>query len=198
MRHELEKLPSPSRLASRMANAVAGAVVSNPTAKKTTSRSVSFWARATGIERRIDNAHVAGRLHARREDLAPSPARAACRRRNRTLPSGRAAISKARSIISNGVTQTGQPGPCTSRSLSGIILVDPAAHQSVGCPPQTSMTVHGRVTVSATWPPIARPGVDRGIRPTYFMAWSLRGCRFHGAARRCLAATAQLRRRRSG
>ena len=41
------------------AMALAGAVVSKPTAKKTTCRSGFFWASVDGIQRRIDDAHVA-------------------------------------------------------------------------------------------------------------------------------------------
>jgi hypothetical protein len=37
------------------------------------------------------------------------------------ITSGRLAMACARSIISSDVTQTGQPGPCTSSTAAGSI-----------------------------------------------------------------------------
>ena len=58
---------------------------------------------------------------------------------------GRRAMACALSICSSGVTHTGQPGPCTSS-------ISPGSRRSMPCltiecvwPPQTSMSVHGRV-----------------------------------------------------
>ena len=60
---------------------------------------------------------------------------------------GRAAISSALSISSSGVTQTGQPGPCTSVTSGGSSSSTPNLTMACVCPPQTSMSVHGRVVM---------------------------------------------------
>src|SRR5262245_31908874 len=60
---------------------------------------------------------------------------------------GCAAIARARSIISSGVTHTGQPGPWTRRTSSGNSRSMPLRTRVCVWPPQTSMIVHGRVTV---------------------------------------------------
>ena len=54
-----EKFSRPRRAAWTTAMALAGAVVSNPTAKKTTWRSGFFRARATASIGRVDDPHVA-------------------------------------------------------------------------------------------------------------------------------------------
>ena len=61
------------------------------------------------------------------------------------MTSGRAASAIAWSIISSGVTQTGQPGPCTSVDAGGSSSSMPYLTMACVCPPQTSMIVHGRV-----------------------------------------------------
>ena len=66
-----------------------------------------------------------------------------------TIASGRAAMSIARSIIATGVTQTGHPGPCTSSTSGGSTWSMPWRISVWVWPPQTSMSVHGRVTVAA-------------------------------------------------
>ena len=65
------------------------------------------------------------------------------------MTSGREAIAWARSIISSEVTQTGQPGPWTSSTSGGRIRSIPYLTMVCVWPPQTSMMVHGRVTVRA-------------------------------------------------
>src|SRR5512135_2283922 len=61
--------------------------------------------------------------------------------------SGRAAISMARSSVSSGVTQTGQPGPWTNSTPSGSARSMPNFIRLCVWPPQTSISVQGRVTV---------------------------------------------------
>ena len=83
---------------------------------------------------------------------------------------GRAAIASARSICSRGVTQTGQPGPCTSRSPSGTSRSMPLRTRVCVWPPQTSMIVQGRVAARRMAP--SRRSATRGSRYSsrYFMA----------------------------
>src|SRR5262245_36375222 len=61
---------------------------------------------------------------------------------------GRDAISKARSISSSGVTHTGQPGPWTSDTCGGSSSSSPCRTTECVCPPHTSMSTHGRVTLA--------------------------------------------------
>ena len=63
------------------------------------------------------------------------------------MTSGRPAISIALSTYSTGVTQTGQPGPWTSVTPSGSSASMPKRTMAWVWPPQTSISVHGRVTV---------------------------------------------------
>ena len=63
------------------------------------------------------------------------------------IASGRNAISIALSIYSTGVTQTGQPGPCTSVISLGSSSSMPNRTMAWVWPPQTSIKVQGRVTV---------------------------------------------------
>src|SRR5262252_11159573 len=60
---------------------------------------------------------------------------------------GRDAIACARSSVSSAVTQTGQPGPCTSSMAWGSTSSMP--YLTIVCvwPPHTSMIVQGRVTL---------------------------------------------------
>src|SRR5579864_4657388 len=62
------------------------------------------------------------------------------------ITSGRCEIDTALSINSSGVTQTGQPGPCTSVISFGSKSSRPLLTMVCVCPPQTSMMVQGRVT----------------------------------------------------
>ncbi len=61
------------------------------------------------------------------------------------MTSGRAAMSRAWSIISRGVTQTGQPGPWISVICPGRSRSMPYLTMVWVCPPHTSMMVQGRV-----------------------------------------------------
>ena len=65
------------------------------------------------------------------------------------MTSGRAAMASARSIISSGVTHTGQPGPWISSTSSGSSWSMPLRMIEWVWPPQTSISAHGRVTVAA-------------------------------------------------
>src|ERR1051326_6912822 len=62
------------------------------------------------------------------------------------IASGRLAMATALSINSIGVTQTGQPGPCTSVICLGSRSSRPLLTMVWVWPPQSSMMVHGRVT----------------------------------------------------
>ena len=63
------------------------------------------------------------------------------------ITSGRCAICTALSINSSGVTQTGQPGPCTSSISFGSNSSSPNFTMAWVCPPQISMIVHGCVVI---------------------------------------------------
>src|SRR4029079_5862821 len=58
------------------------------------------------------------------------------------------AIMIALSISSSGVTHTGQPGPLTSSTLHESNSSMPYLTMACVWPPQTSIKVHGRVTIS--------------------------------------------------
>ena len=61
---------------------------------------------------------------------------------------GCAAMASALSIISSGVTQTGQPGPWISSISSGSSWSMPLRMIEWVCPPQTSIMAHGRVVMA--------------------------------------------------
>src|SRR6202023_1906145 len=61
------------------------------------------------------------------------------------ITSGRRAMTWALSIISSGVTQTEQPGPCTSWIPGGKRRSMPFLTMEWVCPPQTSMMTQGLV-----------------------------------------------------
>jgi hypothetical protein len=63
------------------------------------------------------------------------------------ITSGRAAIMMALSISSIGVTQTGQPGPCTSVISAGSSSSTPNLTIAWVCPPHSSISVQGRVAI---------------------------------------------------
>ena len=64
------------------------------------------------------------------------------------ITSGRAAISSALSMISRGVTHTGQPGPWIISISSGSSWSMPCRMIECVWPPHTSMIAHGRVVAS--------------------------------------------------
>ena len=111
----IEKFVMPSRWPARRPCALAGAVVSKPTAKKTTCCDRDSRARAS--RHRAANRRCARRAPSR---LAPEadplrePGTRSMSPKEQKITSGRAAIAIALSISSSGVTHTGQPGPCTS------------------------------------------------------------------------------------
>jgi hypothetical protein len=65
------------------------------------------------------------------------------------ITSGREAISIALSMSSTGVTQTGQPGPCTRVISLGSSSSIPNLMIAWVWPPQISMIVQGLVTIWA-------------------------------------------------
>ena len=58
-------------------------------------------------------------------------------------------MATARSMSSTGVTQTGQPGPWTRDTPGGKSESRPKRTMVWVWPPQTSMSVQGRVVISA-------------------------------------------------
>src|SRR5579863_210193 len=79
------------------------------------------------------------------------------------ITSGLCAIATALSISSIGVTQTGQPGPCTSVISRGNRSSRPLFTIVWVCPPQISMIVQGRVIFSRT----ARPSCSAAFGSRY-------------------------------
>src|SRR4051794_23886038 len=63
------------------------------------------------------------------------------------ITSERRAMAWARSMVSSGVTQTGQPGPCASSISPGSRRSSPYFTMEWVWPPQTSMRTQGRETV---------------------------------------------------
>ena len=96
------------------------------------------------VQRRVDDPHVAARALDPEQVLARCPAPAACRRRSRRSRPAGAAISSALSMISSGVTQTGQPGPWIISISSGSSWSMPCRMIEWVWPPQTSIIAHGR------------------------------------------------------
>src|ERR1700757_2563260 len=125
--------------------ALAGAVVSNPTAKTTTCRCgfvlASFSASSGEYTMRTSapSALASNRLFDEPGTRSMSP-------NEQNIASGRFAMATALSINSIGVTQTGQPGPCTSVISFGSRSSKPLLTMVWVWPPQISMIVHGRVT----------------------------------------------------
>ena len=71
-----------------------------------------------GVQRRVDHAHVgAAALSASRSPREPGTRSMSPNEVKMT--SGKAAMACARSMVSSAVTQTGQPGPCTSSTSGG-------------------------------------------------------------------------------
>jgi hypothetical protein len=139
------KLDSPCRRACQAAIALAGAVVSKPMAKNTTRR--RGFAAAT---RRASSGEYTTRMSApsafRRRRSPREPGTRSMSPNEQKMTSGREAIAWARSIISSEVTHTGQPGPWSSSTSEGRTWSIPYLTMVWVWPPQTSMSVHGRVT----------------------------------------------------
>ncbi len=77
---------------------------------------------------------------------APEPGTRSMSPKEVKITSGRRAMMIARSISSNGVTHTGQPGPCTIVTSGGSKRSMPDLISVWVCPPQISMIIHDRVT----------------------------------------------------
>ena len=142
------KFSIPRRSASRTAAAVAGAVVSNPTATNATCLSGNFSARRTA-----DNAEVTTRTSAPRARCRSRlPSRPGTRTMSpyvATIISRTSASWMAASICRCAVTHTGHPGPLTRRRFSGRRARNPWRNTLTVCVPHTSITCTRR--------PIARP-----------------------------------------
>src|SRR5579872_188163 len=125
--------------------ALAGAVVSKPTAKNTTCLSGLFLAsfKASSGEYTIrmsaPSAFASNRLLHDPGTRSMSP-------NEQKIASGRAAMATALSMSSIGVTHTGQPGPWTSVISRGSRSSRPLLTMVWVWPPQISMMVQGRVT----------------------------------------------------
>src|SRR5512134_480683 len=96
--------------------------------------------------------------------------------KEQNVTSGRPATAIARSIISRGVTQTGQPGPWTRRTLSGSSSSRPNLRMEWVCPPQTSINVQGRVAV----PRIRRESASTATGSRYSSTWRIAQLLGHG------------------
>lgn len=114
----IEKFVSPRRAACRTAMALAGAVVSKPTARKTTSRSGRAAARRTASIGAYTTRTSAPRARRDSRSVSVPGTRSMSPKLVRITP-GRAATAMARSRVSSGVTQTGQPGPWIMRIPAG-------------------------------------------------------------------------------
>ena len=113
-----EKLAMPSALARRTVMAVEGAVVSNPMAMNTTRRSgfsLAIFSASSGEYTMRMSAPLA---MASRKDPRP-PGTRIMSPNDVMITSGRSAMWMASSTLPIGMTQTGQPGPCTSVTAGG-------------------------------------------------------------------------------
>ena len=135
------KLPTPSSRARQTAIALAGAVVSKPTAKNTTclvrdcrcaisSASSGEYTTRTSPPR----ARTCSRSHSLPGTRSMSPKRG--EDHVRVGPPGASALS----ICSSGVTQTGQPGPWIISTASPSSSSSPCRTMVWVWPPQTSMS----------------------------------------------------------
>jgi len=85
------------------------------------------------------------------------------------MTSGREAMATARSIITRGVTQTGQPGPWIRLTRDGSSWSRPNFRIEWVWPPQTSIRVHG--WVAAAW--IRRATVWMVAGSRYSSTWRI-------------------------
>ena len=125
---------------------MAGAVVSKPIAKKTTF--FSGFARAI-FKQSIGEytTRISAPRDFRINRSSFEPGTRSMSPNEQKITSGRCAMACALSIISSDVTQTGQPGPCTSSILSGNKRSIPYLTMVCVCPPQTSINTHGLVAM---------------------------------------------------
>ncbi len=131
-----------SAWASRRAAATVGAVVSKPTPRKTTFRAGSRRARASASRVEYTTRMSAPSARARsREEVEPGTLSRSPK--VVMVTPGRAANARAWSTERTGVTQTGHPGPETSRIPSGNDPRRPKRLIAMVWLPQTSMKVTG-------------------------------------------------------
>ena len=116
--HIQVKFAIPSALARLSVSAVEGAVVSKPIAKKTTSRSGFLRAIASASSGEYTIRTSAPCALASSSVCSEPGTRSMSPKQVKMRPSVRASAipSSTRPI---GITQTGQPGPCTSSTLAG-------------------------------------------------------------------------------
>jgi hypothetical protein len=119
------KFAMPSSLACLTAIAFAGAVVSNPTAKKTTVLSGLRRATSSASSGEYTTRTSAPAARAMNRSSLEPGTRSMSPNEHR-IASGRLAIAIASSISARGVTHTGQPGPCTSSISAGSSWSMPA------------------------------------------------------------------------
>ena len=165
----IEKLSTPSARARVTASALAGAVVSKPTAKKTTSRPGLSCAMRTASSGAYTMRTSAPADFSRSRSVCEPGTRSMSPKDVKITPGVRA-IACALSICSSGVTHTGQPGPCTSSSSAGSRRSMPCLTIECVCPPQTSISVHGRVVTRRTSATILAATRPSRYSSRYFMA----------------------------
>jgi hypothetical protein len=116
--HRQEKLVTPSAFARRSVSAVEGAVVSKPMAKNTTSRSgFALAIRSASSGEYTMRTSAPSALASSSVPAAPGT-RIMSPKQVKMTP-GRRATAMPSSTRPIGITQTGQPGPCTSSTFAG-------------------------------------------------------------------------------
>ena len=128
--------------------ALAGAVVSKPMPKKTTCLSGFCSAMCTASNGEYTTRTSPPVLLTRNRSPC-EPGTRIMSPKEQKMTSGLAAIASARSMVSSGVTHTGHPGPWIISTSSGSNWSIPLRTIVWVCPPHTSMSAHGRVTVAA-------------------------------------------------
>ena len=124
----------PSARARRSVIAVAGAVVSKPIAKKTTSRSGLRARELERVERRVDHPHVgAARLRLEQRAAAAGDAHHVAEGREDHLRAARRARSRRRRGPS-GSRRPGSPGPCRKSTSRRHEVLEPVLVDRVRVP----------------------------------------------------------------
>ena len=116
--HTHEKFGTPSAFARFSVSAVDGAVVSKPIAKNTTSRSGFSLARRSASSGEYTMRTSAPSAFASSSVPSEPGTRIMSPKQVKITP-GWCAIAMPSSTRPIGITQTGQPGPCTSSTFSG-------------------------------------------------------------------------------
>ena len=91
------------------------------------------------------------------------------------ITSGRPAMATALSMISMGVTHTGQPGPWISVISRGSISSSPKRMIACVWPPQISMMFHGRVVAARMAAASRRTASALRYSSRYFKGAGVRG-----------------------